>query len=489
MIFKPPCKLLSLVVVALILLGVSLTPQASPTAQAQGGGTLVYGSLAVGSISAQAPVQLYNFSGTQGDLVEIHMRTLSNGLRPFVDLLAPDRQVIASAHQDTLSPDTRDVQITLLLPVTGVFSLMIGGLDGTTGDYLLELNGRGLTNRVPLAPGQPLRVTIGRNAPPQYYAFSTETCATTLSILSPDTGIPYTFPFVVTVRDERGEVVSVLRGGDALEDRVTVAQQSGTYEVEVWADSPALTGSLTLLVTCGDEPQQCLDNDLVVGGGPGDGGDVDCPDCPPCPGDSPDDDPLCGAFGISVDAQDGYTVTISWSAVEGANAAIISANDDLGGLVYARMVVDTLTDTFDVPGGGIYTIRVAVGAEDAGYSLCVDTIAIEVEGEGPVHWGDDDDECEVAFVAPLDTIANGLQTFFWTDVPGAESYRLRIYGQFDSVVAEGVISAPATSLTMDVSLAAIGVGYGGGNDFYAQLDVMRGGERWCVTGQRVTRTP
>ncbi len=450
---KLPYKLLSVVVVALILFGVSLTPHTPPIARAQGGGTLIYGTLAYGSITPQAPLQIYSFSGTQGDLVEVHMRTLSNGLRPLIDLLAPDRQTIATTNQDSLAPDTRDMQITLLLPQTGVYSLMIGGAENTTGDYLLELNGRGLTNRTPLALGQALPVTVAQNAAPQYFTFTTDTCPTTLAVLSPSSGTPYTFPFVVTVRDARGEVVGVLHGGNALEDRITVAQQSGAYEVEVWADDPALAGALTLLVTCGNEPQQCLSNDAGGDGTTGGDGDIECADCPPCPGDSPDDDPVCGAFGITVDSNEGGTVTISWPAIEGANTAIVSAHTDTGTLIYARMVHDVLTDSIDFMalGGepGVYTIHVSVGSEELGYDLCGDTIAVDAEGMGAVPWGpaagDDDDTCEIAITAPIGTMANGLQTFFWTEVPGAESYSLRVYGEFDVIVATGAISAPATS--------------------------------------------
>lgn len=130
--------------------------------------------------------------------------------------------------------------------------------------------------------------------------------------------------------------------------------------------------------------------------------------------------------------------------------------------------------------------------EDDCGDCCGDDHCDPVYGEDPATCPDDceaEDECEVALVAPVGTMANGLQTFFWTDVPGADSYRLRIYGQFDAVSAEGVISVPATSMTLNVSQASIGAGYAGGNEFYVQLDVIRDGVRWCVTGNRVTRSP
>lgn len=483
---KVPHKLLLIAVITLLLIAGGFAPQHRPTAQAQGGGTLTYGALAFGSISAQTPMQIYSFNGTQGDLVDVHLRATSNTLRPFVDLLTSDRQTIATGQQDSFAANLSDVQITLLLPQTGVYSLMLGGLDNTTGDYVLELNGRGPVDAMPLTFGQALPVDVPPNAAPQYFSFTATDCPTTLSILNPSEGTPYTFPFLVKVRDARGQIVGLLRGRQALEDRVTVAPQSGSYEVEVWADGPSHSGSLTLLVACAGEPQQCLSSDTSTSSG----SDGACAECPPCPGDD-SGDPLCADFAISVDSNDEGVVTISWPAVEGATHAYVSAADDTGTLVYARVVEDT-TETIEFPlwssGPGTFTIRVSIGSEDPDFVTCADTIAVETSGGGPVPWGPAaGDECFVDIVAPRDTIANGLQTIFWTDVPGAESYWLRVYGEFDAVVASGTISAPATSITLDLSEAAIGVGYGGSDDFYLQIDAMRGGERWCANGVRVTR--
>ncbi|MBI5960454.1 MAG: hypothetical protein HY866_17060 [Chloroflexi bacterium] len=487
---KQSTRSLITLIAIITALSVAVLPQPDQVSEAQGGSTLAYGSIAFGSITPQAPVQLYNFNGMQGDLIEVHMRTLSNGLLPFVDLLDLNRQTVASARQDSFAANTHGVQLTLLLPQTGVYSLMIGGTANTTGDYALELDGRSSGARLSLTFGQPLTINIAQNASPQYFAFTTESCPTTLAVLNPSQGTPYTFPFMVKVRDERGDLVAVLRGGDALEDRVTVAQQSGSYEVEVWDDDPALSGTLTLLVTCASEPQQCLSNDFVA---PGDAlaDDANCPDCPPCPGDT-SDNPLCAGFGISVDREESGTVFLSWPQVEGANAAIVSAVSDTGTLIYARMVIDILTDVIDFPFWGAitgtFTIHVTVGSEELGYNLCADSVVVNLE-EKPTEGEEPAEECTVDMIAPRGTMANGLQTFTWNDVPSASSYTLRIYGQFDAVVANGTTAAPSTSMTIDVSEAAIGLGYGGSNEFYAQIDVFRGGERWCANGVRVVRVP
>ena len=113
------------------------------------------------------------------------------------------------------------------------------------------------------------------------------------------------------VRDPLGQFVGVLRGGDALEDRVTVAPQSGSYEVEVWSDNPELSGALTLLVTCATEPQQCLSREDAASEDP-DSGTLICLECPPCPADVVDDPLLCDAFSIAVDSNTDGVVSLSW---------------------------------------------------------------------------------------------------------------------------------------------------------------------------------
>lgn len=489
-----PSNVLVIALIALVLGGAVSVPP--PVANAQAGGTITYGASVLGVIGPEAPLALYSFNAAQGDLVHISAVGLTGGLDPVVDLLAPDRQVLVTSQHNSLAADRRDVSIVFYVPQNGVYSLMLSGMNGTTGNFLLELQGRSAVTATPLVFGQALPIEVAVGAAPQYFTFTAQDCPTVFQLVNPSRGEPVTFPFVVKVRDDQAQLVATLRGGHALEDRVVVAPQSGSYEVEVWSDDPAVGGSLRLLVSCGDGAAMCLGSSSAAPTG----GAAECPECPPCP----DESPLCADFAISIDSTEGGTVIISWPAIEGADAAIISVNDSAGDLQYARMVHDTLTQTIDFYGWGAdagapYTIRVAVGAEESGYSLCVDTTEVgrapeggseTDEDDGPVEWGPAaDDPCEVAMVAPLETMANGLQTFFWTDVPEAESYRLRIYGQYDTVVAEGVIAAPATSLTLDVSEAAIGAGYGGENDFFAQIDVHWGGERQCVNGVRLTRNP
>ena len=220
----------------LMLLFLSLARPPTGITQAQSGGVLTYGANTLGTITPQAPLLLYSFSGGAGDFVRLDVGRLSGDLQPTVDLLAPNRQTLASSRSASLAPNSQDALIALILPETGVYSFMIGGLNGSTGDFVLQLQGRSPVTATPLIFGQAAQVSLPPTAAPQYFTFVAEECPTTLVLSDLTAGEPYTFPFRAVVRDERGQEVARLRGGEALEDRVTVAPLSGTYEVEVWAD-------------------------------------------------------------------------------------------------------------------------------------------------------------------------------------------------------------------------------------------------------------
>lgn len=478
-----------------MLTGIAYHPDRS--ANAQSGGMLTYGSNVYGTIADATPLIFYNFSGTTGDLVHVSVMSMSAGFDPMVDLVAPDQQVLASNDRNSLAFDLQDARVSLFLPQTGVYTLMVGGADGTTGDFLLTLDGRGPVNSTPLVHGDVMPVSVPEGASPQHFTFDTALCPTTLTVLDPSEGQPFTFPFIVRVRDSYGYEVARLRGGDTLEDRVTVEAASGVYEVDVWSDDPAVGGALSLLVTCGDQPPACLESGGAGEAGAGGEAGVVCPECTPCP-DRPDDTGICADFDARVDvgapgtAQEGL-VTVGWTEVEGVDHTIVAIFDEttdellLGQRVEAGFTETTIDFAlWDLPSGPFSAV-VRIYPPGSDDPLCEATVPFDyVTIELP-------EECAIDIVAPRETIANGLQTVFWTAVPGDVEldvvYALWVYGQFDARVADGRVDAPATSLTLDLSEAAIGLGYGGENDFYLQINAFLGDERWCSNGVRVVRGP
>jgi hypothetical protein len=480
---KYPFRTVFMLLMAVLIGATQHPPRVS---QAQGGGMLTYGSSTYGAITADTALVFYNFSGSAGDLVHINVLRLSGQFDPAVDLFAPDQRPLSSSERHGLAADTHDAHIALFLPQIGIYTLMISGANGSTGDFLLVINGRNPVSRTPLTHGRQVSVTIPQNAASQYFSFEASLCPMILTVLDPQ---PPTFPFIVKARDAQGQDVALLRGGDTLEDRVTVEASSGLYEVEVWSDDPALAGAITLLVACAGQGPACLSTDGTSGeSAPG---VTACPECPPCPDSLEEEPDICADFAVSTVNEEDGTITVNWTAVEGSDYTTLAVYDQTTGefLFGQRVEAGIDTTNFDLAMWGLdpgpYTIEVAANASGVPEPLCVEAVTVEYEGEALPG------ECEIDILAPRETIANGLQTVFWTPVPGdveeGVRYELWVYGEFDARVAAASVMAPATSLTLDLSEAAIGAGYAGENDFYLQINAFRGDERWCSNGVRVTR--
>jgi len=300
---------LRLAIVLLIALPIiigSRTPDHVSEAQT-GGIPIVYGANVYGSIAAGAPSPTYVFSGAAGDLAIADVVPLTAGFVPSLDLAAPDGQVLASAQPDRMGRHEKNARLAQFLAQQGTYTLTVSGRNGTAGNYMLRLNGRAAVVGTPLQYGVPVDVTIPENAASQFFTFVAETCPTTLVVTNGAAGDPFTFPFAVRVRDEQGQTIALLRGGDAQEDQITVAPMSGRYEVEVLSDDPAVAGVITLLVTCSGDAPGCA--------GSGEGTELVCLPCPSCPEDFEDDTiPVCPVMNLTIDTE-GAGITLRWNAV------------------------------------------------------------------------------------------------------------------------------------------------------------------------------
>lgn len=292
-----------------------------PVTQAQVGGQIGYGTSMSGTLSSAVPSVTYSFNGAAGDLVQIEVKGVTGGLDPMVELIGPDQQPLASSQHNRLNATSQDALLARFLPQTGAYSVRVSGVGGTVGDYVLRLHGRGIVTRTPLVFDQAVPVDVPQNAAPQYFTFTAGDCPTTLTIDNVSAGNPFTFPFVVLVRNPLGQVMAQLKGGDAQRDHVTVPASSGQYEVEVLADDPLLAGAISLLVSCAADAPGC------PGGGDVPAGDAsagaDCPDCPPCPTGGPSgDEPTCPDMEFTT-VPAGAGVFLTWAVVPEADHYLI----------------------------------------------------------------------------------------------------------------------------------------------------------------------
>ena len=174
------------------------------TTQAQSGGALGYGSKVYGALSATAPQITYSFSGNPGDFVVVIADCGPRDTRHTDRSGRADDVILDHSTQNTPSGDPMGAYLSISLPDAGIYLLQLSGENGTTGDYLLTLLGRGGASSTPLIYGQAVDVTVPQDAPPQFFSFETESCPTTLVISNPSQGQPFSFPFMVKVRDQRG---------------------------------------------------------------------------------------------------------------------------------------------------------------------------------------------------------------------------------------------------------------------------------------------
>lgn len=110
------------------------------------GGSMSYGQVVTGTISAEAFLYTYTFEGRAGDVATITMRAADNSpLDAFVDLLGPDnRRVAANDDSGAEGLRTTDAQIARFpLPVSGRYTIRATRfgreVGGSEGMYILSL--------------------------------------------------------------------------------------------------------------------------------------------------------------------------------------------------------------------------------------------------------------------------------------------------------------------------------------------------------------
>jgi hypothetical protein len=370
--------LMSTAVIAVVF-GMARVPV--QTTQAQSGGVLAYGSKVLGSITADAPRVSYSFNGNPGDLVTAIADTWTGALNVQIDLIAPDGLVLSQSSQNMPGGDAMGAYLSVVLPDAGVYVLRVSGANGTTGDFLLTLLGRTAATSTPLVYGQAVDVNIPQNAPPQFFTFDTEDCPTTLVVTNLSEGQPYTFPFVAKVRDQRGQNVALLRGGEQTEDWVTVSPRSGRYEVEVLAADPALSGMVRLLVTCSGDNPGCPAGQAAIAGIAGLG-------CRPCPGPG-ELVPGGGCPDLNFRVEQGLhmatATTVLWDPMPGAEgyAVYVYGETTGGGEVYLTHAEWTPGDptefTWILPVPGYTGYRFVLQVFMGGSMICTQEVSLELE--------------------------------------------------------------------------------------------------------------
>ncbi len=411
---------LALFGIALLAAIVATAQHPAATTQAQAGGSLGYGSKVYGTISVSLPLVTYSFTGAAGDFVDITAEPWTGSLDLRLELVAPNGVLLSQRIQNTLGGEPAGAHLSAFLKDAGAYLVRLSGENGTTGDFLLSLLGRGPATATALEYGQAVDVTIPQIADPQFFTFETEACPTTLVVTDLDEGQPFTFPFVVKVRDQRGQTVALLRGGEETEDWVTVQPDSGRYEVEVLAAEPALSGMIRLLVTCSGDNPGCTGGQ-TLGGLAG--------DCTPCPGTNTFV-PGGGCPDLHLRAEQGLhmaaATTVFWDEMPGADGytvRVIGITTD-GGEVYLTHADWTPGDptefTWILPTEGYIGYRFTLEVLADGAVICAQNTTITIEQTSP--------ECpDLGLAAEIIVPAMNAVALNWDPTLGADQFAIDLY--------------------------------------------------------------
>lgn len=125
-------------ILALVLASTLLLTVGAVSAQVS---TLAYGQTISGTISATAPLNIYSFQGNPGDLAIIEITALSQGFEPTIGVTNPRQEGIGSSTSDVSRFGSGDASVAVVLPETGIYTVLIGSENGTAGDYILRLYG------------------------------------------------------------------------------------------------------------------------------------------------------------------------------------------------------------------------------------------------------------------------------------------------------------------------------------------------------------
>lgn len=413
---------LGLLIALLVVTG--MLPHTPAPTQAQGGGSISYGAKVFDTISEDTPRVTYSFTGGAGDVITVIADNWTGTLDLRAELIAPNGEIIGSSVQNTLDDNMQGAYLAAVLPDDGIYLLWITSENATTGDFALTLLGHPAPDSTELIFGKAVDVPLTPAADPQLFWFEAQDCPTMLVVTNLRGAQPFSYPFAVKVYDQRGQTVALLRGGEELEDWVTVTPRSGRYEVEVSSDDLLESGNVRLLVTCAADAPGCPLGQAGMSG-VASGGPLVCPPCwtpddPPDSGGCPDLHFRAESFPLD----DALRVTVTWDAMMGATGYSVTVYGRYpeGGEVYLTHGTWTPGDptsfTWFLPthfAGFRFMLRVAIGDD----VVCVEHAEIELETPP-------DERRPVCDIFTVDGTIADLETrdvtWTWTAYPGAEAY-------------------------------------------------------------------
>lgn len=224
----------------LALLFAALVSAAPAAAQVE---ELEYGASVVGTLEAGGTPAQYTLMGAEGDLVTLQVIGITPELHPSLLLISPGQTQVITASLDSLNPQSSTATLAYRLSETGMYLILIGSRDQTSGDFVLTVQRRSIEQAAALSPGILAQVDIQPGAQPRVFIFELAPTAPTVLTITNETP---DFSFAAEVRDHLGQVVSRL---DRVVQSTRLEFAPGDdllYQLTIAAASADMGGTITL---------------------------------------------------------------------------------------------------------------------------------------------------------------------------------------------------------------------------------------------------
>lgn len=214
-------KLLTLVA-AVVAMFAMMLPASAQT-------TLVYGSGATGTFSAQAPLAFYAFQGQANDLVSILVLGLTPGMQPSISLNSPTQQQLANSAVDPFGVGSSSARLSAQLPSDGIYTVIVAASNGVVGDYAIRLDGSPMSAESTVDPDTTTSspIVAAGNTVFNIVGNPDNSQVATLSTVTPQ------FSFSALLQNEAGATLAVFSGSDVQPAFITLPASNGTFKIIV----------------------------------------------------------------------------------------------------------------------------------------------------------------------------------------------------------------------------------------------------------------
>lgn len=191
---------------------------------------LSYGTGTTGTLSSSVPVVVYTFQGEVDDAVTLQVISLSESLQPAVSINSLTGVQVATSSSDPFSVSPGTARASVRLPESGIYTVIVTSLAGSTGDFAIRLDGVPTSQQSELTTESPITESISAGTSALLYTVTADEntpLIVTLTALTEGT------IYSVRVLDFSGTSIALLSGNTQQNATVVIPAGTGIYTLEV----------------------------------------------------------------------------------------------------------------------------------------------------------------------------------------------------------------------------------------------------------------